>query len=95
MLADRLGSNFRLEPNGTVTVVDNNGDPILDADTGKRIAPEEYLGGFKSHPIYGTFFRGAKGSGAGLGSGGTDASGLTTQDLSEMSPDSLFELAFG
>ena len=95
MLADRLGANFRLEPSGAVTVVDGNGDPILDADTGKRIAPEEYLSGFKSHAIYGTFFRGAKGSGAGLGSGGTDASGLTTQDLSEMSPDSLFELAFG
>lgn len=95
MLADRLGSSFRLEPNGAVTVVDNNGDPILDADTGKRITPEEYLGGFKSHPIYGTFFRSAKGSGSGLGLGGTDASGLTSQDLSELSPDALFEAAFG
>jgi hypothetical protein len=95
MLADRLGSNFRLEPNGTVTVVDSNGDPILDADTGKRIAPEEYLSGFKSHAIYGTFFRSAKGSGSGLGLGGTDASGLTSQDLSELSPNDLFEVAFG
>lgn len=95
MLADRLGANFRLEPNGAVTVVDSNGDPILDADTGKRIAPEEYLGGFKSHAIYGTFFRSAKGSGSGLGLGGTDASGLTSQDLSELSPNALFEVAFG
>lgn len=95
MLADRLGGNFRLEPNGTVTVIDGNGDPILDADTGKRIAPEEYLGSFKNHPIYGTFFRGAKGSGAGVGFGGTDASGLTTEDLTGLSPDALFERAFG
>lgn len=95
MLADRLGSNFRLEPTGAVTVVDNSGDPILDADTGRRITPEEYLAGFKNHPIYGTFFRSAKGSGAGLGLGGTDASGLTSQDLSDLSPDALFEAAFG
>lgn len=95
MLADRLGSNFRLEPNGAITVVDSNGDPVLDADTGKRIAPEEYLSSFKNHPIYGTFFRGAKGSGAGLGFGGTDASGLPGEDLAGLTPDALFERAFG
>lgn len=95
LLADRLGGNFRLEPNGTVTVVDGNGDPILDPDTGKRIAPEEYLASYKTHPIFGTFFKGAKGSGAGLGYGGTDANGVTTQDLSSLSPSDLFEAAFG
>ena len=95
LLADRLGGNFRLEPNGTVTVVDGNGDPILDPDTGKRIAPEEYLASYKTHPIFGTFFKGAKGSGAGLGYGGTDVNGVTTQDLSSLSPSDLFEAAFG
>jgi len=95
MLADRLGANFRLEANGAVTVVDANGDPVLDADTGRRIAPEDYLGGFKSHPIYGTFFRGSKGSGAGLGFGGTDASGMPSEDLGSLSADALFERAFG
>jgi hypothetical protein len=95
MLADRLGSSFRLEPDGSVTVVDSNGGPVLDSDTGKRISPEEYLSRFKSHAIYGTFFRGAKGSGAGLGVGGTDSSGMTTQDLSSLSADELFEAAFG
>lgn len=95
MLADRLGSGFRLEPSGAITVIDSNGDPVLDADTGRRIAPEDYLSTFKTHPIYGTFFRGAKGSGAGLGFGGTDASGMSTEDLSSLSADSLFERAFG
>jgi hypothetical protein len=76
-------------------VVDSNGGPVLDSDTGKRISPEEYLSRFKSHAIYGTFFRGAKGSGAGLGVGGTDSSGMTTQDLSSLSADELFEAAFG
>lgn len=95
MLADRLGPRFRLENNGTVTVVDGNGDPVLDPDTGKRIAPEDYLSGFKNHPIYGTFFRSAKGSGAGLGLGGTDVNGMTTEDLEGLPVDSLFERAFG
>jgi hypothetical protein len=94
LLADRLGGNFRLEPNGTITVVDTNGNPVMDGETGKRIAPEEYLSTYKSHPIYGTFFRGAKGSGAGLGFGGTDASGQTTQDLLELSTEAMFETAF-
>ncbi|MFZ9326838.1 MAG: hypothetical protein ACO24H_05195 [Polynucleobacter sp.] len=95
LLADRLGANFRLEANGMITVIDSNGDPILDADTGKRIAPEEYLSSFKSHPIYGTFFRGQLGSGAGIGFGGTDANGMTADDFSELSAEAMFERAFG
>lgn len=95
LLADRLGGSFRLETNGSVTVVDSNGDPILDGETGRRVTPEDYLGGFKTHPIYGTFFRGAKGSGAGLGYGNTDASGMTAEDLAGLSSEALFEKAFG
>lgn len=95
MLADRLGSSFRLENDGSITVIDSSGSPVIDSDTGKRMNPEEYLGRFKTHPIYGTFFRGAKGSGAGLSLGGTDANGLTTEDLEGLPVDSLFERAFG
>lgn len=95
LLADRLGSHFRLESSGTVVVVDGNGDPVLASDTGKRVSPEEYLGTFKEHPIFGTFFKGQRGSGAGLGLGGTDARGMTTKDLSTLSTDELFEAAFG
>lgn len=94
LLADKLGSNFRLEPGGTVTVIDSSGDPVLD-ENGKRIAPEEYLSQFKSHPVYGTMFKGSKGSGAGIGFGGTDASGLTSEDLSGLKGDELFLRAFG
>lgn len=94
LLADRLGSHFRLEPNGFVTVIDNNGDPILAADTGKRITPEDYLSTFKEHPIYGTFFKGARGSGAGIGLGGTDTRGLTAEDISSLSTEEMFERAF-
>jgi hypothetical protein len=94
MLANQIGNKFRLEGDGSITVVDNQGDPILDKDSGKRISPEDYLSQFKVHPIYGTFFKGSKGSGAGIGYGGTDANGMTTEDWSSMSSEELFQKAF-
>ena len=94
MLASQVGGRFRQEADGSLTVVDAQGDPILDKESGKRIAPEDYIASFKLHPIYGTFFKGAKGSGAGLGYGGTDANGMPTEDLSGLSTDELFQRAF-
>ena len=95
MLANQIGGQFRLEADGNVTVVDNAGDPILDKDSGRRVNPEDYLGQFKTHPIYGTFFKGNKGSGAGIGYGGTDTNGVIGEDLSSLSRDELFQRAFG
>jgi hypothetical protein len=95
MLANQIGGQFRLENDGSITVVDGAGDPILDKESGRRISPEDYLGQFKTHPIYGTFFKGNKGSGAGIGYGGTDANGVTSEDLSALSRDELFLKAFG
>jgi hypothetical protein len=95
MLAQQIGGSFRQEPDGSLTVVDPQGDPILDSESGKRISPEEYIASFKAHPIYGTFFRGAKGSGAGIGYGGTDANGMPVEDLTSLSSTELFEKAFG
>lgn len=95
MLADKLGSSFRLEPNNTVTVIDQNGDPVLDSETGRRVDPVAYLEGYKMHPVYGTFFKGARGSGAGLGVGGTDANGVAGDDFTSLSSDAQFEQAFG
>lgn len=95
MLANQIGGQFRLEGDGSITVIDNAGDPILDKESGRRISPEDYLGQFKTHPIYGTFFKGNKGSGAGIGYGGTDSNGMTTEDLGSLSRDELFLKAFG
>ena len=95
MLANQIGGQFRLEADGSVTVIDGAGDPILDKDSGRRVNPEDYLSHFKNHPIYGTFFKGNKGSGAGIGYGGTDANGVTGEDLSSLSRDELFQRAFG
>ena len=95
MLANQIGGHFRLEPDNSVTVIDSNGVPILDKESGRRINPEDYLSAFKTHPIYGTFFKGSKGSGAGIGYGGTDMNGMTSEDLSSLSSDELFLKAFG
>jgi len=94
MMADRIGAEFRLEANGTVTVIDRDGNPVMDPDTGKRIDPVDYIAGYKKHPIYGTFFRGSKGSGAGLGLGASGIDGVSADDLMSKSPDEMFEAAF-
>lgn len=94
LMAGQLGDNFRQEVDGSLTVVDAAGDPLLDKDSGKRISPEDYLASYKHHPVFGTFFKGAKGSGAGIGYGGTDSNGMPQQDLSSMSNEELFKFAF-
>lgn len=95
MFANQLSGRFRQEPDGSLTPLDSQGDPILDNETGKRLTPEEFVTQFKSHPVYGTFFKGVKGSGAGLNYGGTDANGQPIEDLSSLSRDELFLKAFG
>lgn len=95
LMAGQLGGNFRHEADGSLTVVDPSGDPMLDKETGRRITPEDYLSSYKHHPVFGTFFKGAKGSGAGIGYGGTDANGMPVEDLSGLSSEEMFKRAFG
>jgi hypothetical protein len=95
MMATQIGGNFRQEADGSLTVIDAAGDPVLDKESGKRISAADYLGSYKVHPIYGTFFKGAKGAGAGIGYGGTDANGMPTEDLGSLSSSELFKRAFG
>ena len=95
MMAQQVGGSFRHEADGSLTVVDAAGDPVLDKESGKRVAAEDIISSYKVHPIYGTFFKGQKGSGAGIGYGGTDANGMPTEDLSSLSSTELFKRAFG
>ena len=94
MMAQQVGGNFRQEADGSLTVVDAAGDPILDKESGKRVSAQDYLASYKAHPVYGTFFKGVKGAGAGIGYGGTDANGMPKADYSSMSADELFQAAF-
>lgn len=94
MFATQMEGRFRQEADGSLTVVDAQGDPLLDKESGKRISPEDFVSSYKVHPIYGTFFKGAKGAGAGIGYGGTDANGMPVEDLTGLSPEELFLRAF-
>ena len=95
LMADQVGARFRHEADGSLTVIDSAGDPVLDGESGRRISAEDYMASFKIHPVYGTFFKGAKGSGAGIGYGGTDANGMPVEDLSGLSAEEMFQRAFG
>ncbi len=95
MLSQQVGGNFRQEADGSLTVVDSGGDPILDPESGKRVNAQDFIASYKVHPIYGTFFKGAKGAGAGIGYGGTDANGMVTEDMSSLTSEQLFQRAFG
>ena len=94
MMSQQIGSNFRQEADGSLTVVDVAGDPVLDKESGKRVLAQDYIAAYKVHPIYGTFFKGTKGAGAGIGFGGTDANGIVTQDMSSMTVDQMFQEAW-
>lgn len=95
MMAQQIGGSFRQEADGSLTVVDAQGDPVLDKESGKRISAEDFIAGYKVHPIYGTFFKGSKGAGAGIGYGGTDANGVVTEDFSQLTAEQMFQRAFG
>ena len=73
----RFGSHFRLE-NGALVVVDANGSPEIDPETGKRFEPVKWLTRLQSDAVWGRHFEPAMGSGGGARSGrdGRMASGV-------------------
>ena len=62
---DTVGKNLRLEENGGFTVIDSNGDPMLDEESGKRIDAKEWIGQYKSDDFLGFCFEPEQGYGAG------------------------------
>jgi hypothetical protein len=64
----RFGDHFRLE-NGSLVVVDANGSPEIDPDTGRRFEPVKWLGRLQSDPVWGRNFEPAMGSGGGARTG--------------------------
>ena len=89
LIADRVGHRFKLDGSGQVIVVDEQGDPMIDKETGKRLDPETFMASFKTHRIYGTFFKSQKGAGAALPLG-SDPSAIPGEDLDDMSGDEMF-----
>lgn len=62
---DAVGKNLRLEENGSFTVIDSNGDPLLDEESGKRVDPKDWVGQYKTDEFLGFCFEPEQGYGAG------------------------------
>jgi hypothetical protein len=78
----RFGDHFKLE-NGSLVVVDANGSPEIDPDTGKRFEPVKWLGRLQSDPVWGRNFEPAMGSGGGARTG-RDGRVTNSKDLMSM-----------
>jgi len=78
----RFGPQFRNE-DGALVVVDANGSPEIDPDTGKRFEPVKWLGRLQSDPVWGRHFEPAMGSGGGARTG-RDGRVVNGKDLMSM-----------
>lgn len=64
----RFGPQFRNE-DGALVVVDANGSPEIDPETGKRFEPVKWFRRLQSDPVWGRNFEPAMGSGGGARTG--------------------------
>jgi hypothetical protein len=89
----RFGNHFKLE-NGSLVVVDANGSPEMDPDTGRRFEPVKWLGRLQSDPVWGRNFEPAMGSGGGARSG-RDGRASNSKDLMAVPLSAAIADAFG
>lgn len=88
------GSEFAYDGDGKLMVVDGDGQPLMDKESGTRVNPVEYLKGLKTDPVYGHLFKPAFGS----GSGGRSVTGgrvIPGQSISSLPKSERFRVAFG
>lgn len=78
----RFGSNFRIEK-GALVVVDAEGSPEIDSETGHRYEPIKWLKRLQVDPVWGRHFEPAMGSGGGARSG-RDGRASNSKDLMAM-----------
>lgn len=95
MFWDRLGGRFKIDPaDGTLGVVDANGDWELDGESGKRLKPADFIAKQRDHQLYSFLFKPKFGSGSGMATG-RDVRTAHGQDLSKLSTQEKFALAYG
>jgi len=96
MAFSALRGNLRLEESGAFTVVDENGDPMLDKETGKRIDAAAFLSSQKGDEFLGFAFEPEQGYGGGMTPGPHRRdSGNPANDLKGLSTDQIFARTFG
>ena len=88
-----FGQSYAEDKNG-LYLLDADGTPALDAETGKRITLREHFARLRKDPVHGMHFQPEYGSGSGA-RGGRDGRLNTTADLSKMPTGQMFSEAFG
>lgn len=90
------GEAFAYDGNGSLMVVDAGGEPVLDAESGKRVSPVDYVKSLQSDAVYGYLFKPAYGSGSG-GRSARDGRAVPGQkmDIKNTPKGELFAAAFG
>jgi hypothetical protein len=93
---ETLKTSLRLESDGSFTIIDTTGDPVVDEETGKRVDPKYWLKSFKGDDFLGFCFEPEQGYGAGLmpASGQRRDSG-TMSDFKGLSTSEIFARTFG
>lgn len=95
MFWDRMGKRFRIDDaDGSMGVIDANGDWVLDSETGKRLSVTDFIEQQKEHPLYSFLFKAKYGSGSGMGHG-SDVRGVKGDDFGKLSVNAKFHQAFG
>jgi len=93
---DSLSKNLRLEADGSFTVVDSNGDPLLDEESGKRVDPKEWVQQYKSDDFLGFCFEPEAGYGSGsMSSPSSRRDTGTMADFQGLSTNEIFARTFG
>lgn len=75
-------------------IKDENGLPLLDPETNKRVSVKDYFARLREDPVHGIHFKPRYGSGGGA-RGGFDGRVTNGQDISRLSTSEKFALAFG
>ena len=93
---ESLGRNLRLEGDGSFTVIDSNGDPLLDEESGKRVDPKEWVQQYKTDDFLGFCFEPEQGYGAGsLNHPSQRRDSGTMADFQGLSTSEIFARTFG
>ena len=87
-----FGQSYAEDKNG-LYLLDADGTPALDAETGKRITLREHFARLRKDPVHGMHFQPEYGSGSGA-RGGRDGRLNTTADLSKVPTGQLFRDSF-
>ncbi|MAH29350.1 MAG: hypothetical protein CL959_01540 [Euryarchaeota archaeon] len=93
---DQLGKNLRLESDGSFTVIDSNGDPLLDEESGKRVDPKDWVSQYKTDSFLGFTFEPEQGYGSGaMNHPSQRRDSGTMSDFQGLSTSEIFARSFG